>query len=424
MDGQDAVVCYECVGDEYLKKLIKSEGASVKCFYCLKKRKAITIERLSDQVAEVMYSYYENTSVWERGDELNFWVAEMLGRDGSEDALVGDVCGELVTCSQYDYMQGGEARFDEFGLYMPRHFRPKEAERKWQDFRSSIMHKSRFFNQSGKEFLEWLFSSIDSYRNFRTSDRDEDAVVRLIKATDCPPLFRARECNSIEEAREISANPAERLAAPPKEKARAGRMNPEGVPVFYGAFERKTCVAELRPAVGGSVISGQFKLTRDLRVLDFKRLEDAYEHSPLSMFDPESRLRLERRKFLKTFHDKIKSPVLPRQEHEYLTTQVIAEYLSTQHSPQIDGVIFSSAQNSGGLNIVLFSHIASVDSDNDVLRPPHDPNRRTRGVEYVPNTLIRHTIKEVEFGSDEEKYTGNDFDPFGMYPDHDEEWDW
>jgi hypothetical protein len=424
MDDQEAVVCYGCVGDEYLKTLIKKEGAAAKCFYCKKKRKAITITLLSDWVAEVMLSLFENTSVWERGDDLNFHVAEMLGRDDTDDVLVGDVCGELVNCSQWDIMQGGEARFDEFGLYMPRHVRPIEAERKWQDFKTSIMHKSRFFNQSGKEFLEWLFANIDSFRNFRTTDRNEDAVVRTIKATDCVDLFRARECKSVDEAREISNNPADQLAAPPNEKARAGRMNPEGVPVFYGAFDRETCVAELRPAVGGSVISGQFKLTRDLRVLDFKRLEDAYEHAPLSLFDPESRLKIERRKFLTTFHDKIKSPVLPKQEHEYLTTQVIAEYLSTQYTPRIDGVIFSSAQNSGGLNIVLFAHVVSPESVGEVVRPPHDPNKSTRGIEYIPETLLRHKITSVKFKFDDEKYTGHEFDPFGTYLDHDEDWDW
>ncbi|WP_409284316.1 RES family NAD+ phosphorylase [Pseudomonas protegens] len=424
MDDQDAVVCYGCVGDQYLQSLIKNKGTSAKCAYCKKKRKAIPVETLSDWIAEKLWAFFENTSVWERGDELNFHIAEMLGRDSTDDVLVGDVCGELVTCSHWDIMQGGEARFDEFGLYMPRHVRPVETERKWQDFRTSIMHKSRFFNQNGKEFLEWLFENIDSFRNFRTSDRNADAVVRTIKASDNLELFRARECKSLEEAQLISSNPAEQLAAPPKEKASTGRMNPEGVPVFYGAFERQTCIAELRPAVGGSVISGQFKLTRDLRVLDFKRLEDAYEQAPLSLFDPEYRRKVERRKFLTTFHDKIKNPVLPKHEHEYLTTQVIAEYLSTQHAPQIDGVIFSSAQNSGGLNIVLFSHVVSLDSVDEMQPQSLIQNRQTLGIEYVPETLIRHKITAVKFDVHDEKYTGNDFDPFGTYPDHDEDWDW
>ena len=424
MSDQDAVVCYGCVGDQHLQVQIKAEGASVKCFYCKKKRKGITIDRLSDLVADVMYTFFENTSVWERGDELNFHVAEILGCDDTDEPLVGDVCGELVTCSHWDIRQGGEARFEEYGLYMPRQLQPIEAERKWQGFRTGIMHQSRFFNQSGKEFLEWLFGSIDSFRNLRTSDLNADAVVRTIKAIDCVELFRARECKSLDDARLISNNPAEQLAAPPKEKARAGRMNPEGVPVFYGAFERKTCVAELRPAVGGSVISGQFKLTRDLRILDFKLLEDAYEHAPLSLFDPECRLKMERRRFLRTFHHKISSPVLPDHEQEYLTTQVIAEYLSTQHSPPIDGVIFSSAQNSGGLNIVLFAHVVSCDVPGVMLIPSHDPSKPNRGIEYVPETLVRHKINAVEFKYTDEEFTGNDFDPFAKYPNHDEDWTW
>lgn len=52
------------------------------------------------------------------------------------------------------------------------------------------------------------------------------------------------------ERSEITANPARNLGAPPKVRAGEGRMNPAGVPAFYGAFERETCVAELRPPVG------------------------------------------------------------------------------------------------------------------------------------------------------------------------------
>ncbi|SDU58460.1 RES domain-containing protein [Pseudomonas mandelii] len=424
MDEQEAVVCFGCVGDQHLQTLIKREGASAKCSYCKKRRKAITVERLSDLVADVMYAFFEDTSIWERGDELNFHVADILGRDDTDDLLVGDVCGELVNCSHWDIMQGGESRFNEFGLYMPRQLRPKEAERKWQDFRASIMHKSRFFNQSGKEFLEWLFGNIDSYRSFRTSDLKHDSVVRVITVDDCIELFRARQCDSQKDLLDILTTPAKHLAAPPKELASAGRMNPAGVPVFYGAFDRATCIAELRPPVGGSVISGQFLLTRDVRVLDFKRLEDAYEHAPLSMFDPDYRLKHERRKFLLTFHDKISSPVLPKQEHEYLTTQVIAEYLSTQHSPRIDGVIFSSAQRKGGLNIVLFAHVVSGELTSSVISASADQSVQDIGIEYIPESLVLHKIDAVEFSPKDLKVDDGEPDWSTGDPEFDDDWDW
>lgn len=238
MDDQEAMVCYGCVDDDHLQQLIRSEGRSTGCFYCGKKRKAISIGRLSDLVAEVMYAFFESAPYGERGDELTFHVAEILGCGDSCAPLVGDVCGELVSCSQWQIMQGDEPRFDEFGLYSRLQFWPVETERKWRDFKSGIMHKSRFFNQSGKEFLEWLFGSIDSFRRGSTSDLNEDGVVRTIKADGNVELFRAREC-SLAEAQEIARNPDDQLGAPPKEKARAGRMNPEGVPVFMVPLKEK-----------------------------------------------------------------------------------------------------------------------------------------------------------------------------------------
>lgn len=135
-------------------------------------------------------------------------------------------------------------------------------------------------------------------------------------------------------------------------------MNPAGVPAFYGAFERKACVAELRPLVGGTVVSGEFRLVREVKVLDFGRFEKANLGLMPSFFDSKYHSKMGRRDFLKYLHDAITVPVLPGAEHDYLTTQMIAEYLVTHCKPLIDGVIFKSVQESEGSNIVLFSHVA------------------------------------------------------------------
>jgi hypothetical protein len=45
-------------------------------------------------------------------------------------------------------------------------------------------------------------------------------------------------------------------------------MNSSGIWAFYGAFDIDTCIAELRPAVGETVISAKFNLSRPILVLD------------------------------------------------------------------------------------------------------------------------------------------------------------
>ncbi len=424
MEAQDEMVCYGCIGDIHLETIIKAEGLSGKCLYCKKKRKAITVSRLADLVEGVIREFLRPTNDFERGDDLYYYVSDLLGCPDEDGELVKDVCAELTTCSFAELKDGGESRFNEEDLFLPRDRRPVQAERKWNEFRTGIMHKSRFFNQGGKDFLTWLFGNIDSFETYKRSD-PLNHVVRTIKADDDLELFRARLCETPEVTQKIVMDPASQMAAPPRDRAASGRMNPEGVPVFYGAFDRETCIAELRPPVGGSVISGQFRLTRDVRVLDFKVLEKAYEPAYTSMFDPDYRLKQDRKKFLRMLHEKISSPVLPKQEREYLTTQVIAEYLSTQHSPAIDGVIFKSAQYEGGLNIVLFSHVVAVELAFAPLTPSSHLKLKTAGIEYVPGTLIEHQIGSVVFTpAYEVGIKDGEPRPVILESDDDDDWDW
>lgn len=361
-------------------------------------------------------SHYEN-----HGDPISWWISEILQLDNIND-LVDAVCGELTSQSHYDFMQGGEPRFDEEIRYVRKRFRPKEAELSWIEFKNGIMHDHRFFNEKAKAFLKWLFEGVDSLHSHGFADTE---VVRTIAPTSGIVFYRARRCDFFKDIKPILEYPAQHLAAPPKELARAGRMNPAGVPMFYGAFDRDTCIAELRPPVGGAVISGEFRITRPIRVLDFKRLEDTYHESPLSEFQPDYRKKQSLRHFLQTLHSKISYPVLPNAEHEYLTTQVIAEYLSTQHVPPIDGVIFSSAQNKEGLNVVLFSHVVSADP---ISHAPDihgltvlDFSPTKPGIEFVPDSLLVHNIKGAQYHSESQNVSKGQIE--GFEEDHDIEWD-
>jgi hypothetical protein len=328
----------------------------------------------------------------QQGDPLSYFIGEILRVEDDEDPIIGYVLERLVNQSP-----GDEGFFDAEAYTRKTHL-PFEVQENWIEFRNGLMHKSRFFNHKAKEFLEWLFEGIDSYRVVGFGP----GVVRMLNPVDCKPIYRARDCTPPkDDSRDILANPSGQLAAPPKELAPAGRMSPAGVPVFYGAFERRTCIAELRPPVGGKVISGQFQLTREIRVLDFTALEDAYDRKILSYFDPDYRRKMERRQFLKSFHNIISHPVVPDQEHEYLQTQVIAEYLATQHVPPIEGVIFASAQDKheGGQNIVFFSQVISTEP----LPPVADENGwysleskpAIPGIEFIPESLVVHTIEQV-----------------------------
>ena len=404
--GSVEVVCDGCVGDIFLRQRICDQCDMAKCSVCEHVRPCIAIEALADDIAEILYNFYGTDPVIRTsgagdlrryiraGNPLSLIVAEMLECDDNEGSVTAAIVELLTVCSEYDLKRGGEPRFAADALYMRRSIRPTEVEEKWQEFKNGVMHRSRFFNDHGKAFLDWLFKGIHHLK-----DENSQEVVRLFEVEDGWELYRGRYCPPSSDPKNILVSPETELAAPPKEKARAGRMNPVGVPVFYGAFDRDTCIAELRPSVGGRVLTGAFQLLRDARVLDFGVLENIFDSQPMSCFDPGYRTNMERRQFLRTLHSKISSPVTPDQEQEYLLTQVIAEYLSTQVEPPIDGVMFASVQHQDGINIVLFSRVLAIipyqerTEDDPIIGNGPFPS----GLAYIPDTLEAHKIGCVTF---------------------------
>ncbi|KAB0490869.1 MULTISPECIES: RES family NAD+ phosphorylase [Pseudomonas] len=427
------VICFGCVNDDYLVKLIKRKGVSSECSVCSKKRKAIPVSDLVLMVDNVLQRYFLPGADYpkfthsgsfshyeQKGDLLILHIAEMLGVD-EDDPVSELVCGALTTCSHYEFMQGGEPQYSDELNYVSRTLKPYQAEHRWDDFKLDMKHGNRFFNKNAKQFLDWLFKGIDLfevYGDFRT-------VIRELSDEE---IYRGRRCDSTAEYVVIAKDAANQLGAPPKERAGSGRMNPAGVPAFYGAFERDTCVAELRPPVGGRVISGLFKLRRPVRVLDFITLDKAYETHPLSIFDPAYAEKKGRRDFLKTLHSKIRIPVLPDQEHEYLVTQVMAEYLATQRTPPIDGVLFASVQVADGTNLTLFNHAViaeepRVDVIDDLGQISNSLPPRLSAIEYVSNSLMLHSVQRVKFSTDDSPRNDNDPDQC----DFDDDWyggDW
>src|SRR5262249_37666705 len=146
-------------------------------------------------------------------------------------------------------------------------------------------------------------------------------------------------------------NPAAELSAPPKERARAGRMNVEYIPAFYGAFSEATAIAEMRPSIGDQIAIGEFSLQKPIKVFDFtifsrvksERWKEAYAHT--------------RYDFLTQMENEISKPILPfEKQREYIATQIVAEYLREYF--ECDAVIFRSSMHKGeqsdNRNVVIF----------------------------------------------------------------------
>jgi hypothetical protein len=138
-------------------------------------------------------------------------------------------------------------------------------------------------------------------------------------------------------------------------------MNVDGVAVFYGALESETCLAELRPTIGGESAVITVRTNKALRLLDFTKIKDSGR--VLSYFQPDLNEQAEKNIFLRQLGSLISQPVRPGREADYLITQTMAEYLAHVHATPFDGLLYKSVQKKGGTNIVLFPQ-PKGDTDN------------------------------------------------------------
>jgi len=142
--------------------------------------------------------------------------------------------------------------------------------------------------------------------------------------------------------------------------ASEGRANPKGIPYLYLATDKETAMSELRPWKGSEVSVGQFKLNRDLTIINCSLWHDKpVFYIPWPNFkEPDD----EKREHAVWSHidNSFSRPVTPSDDRaDYVPTQIISEYFK---SNGYDGVAYKSLLGNG-LNIALFD-IESADLVN------------------------------------------------------------
>lgn len=384
-DANDIAVCAICIDDDYLKEIVLEDGEPRHCSLCGEsKQPAFTPEDLGKLLEPLLRERLvlggemrvfsgpddEKGHFERQGDPLEYFVADALAQDFD---FLEDIVQAVIGAEDVWPPDGEEAFFEDYYNYEPRGTYVYKMLEEWQLVQRELRASRRFFNEAAKSFFASLFADIDALltpvvdidsaiaafavdetdSTLDADDTNDDTVVRTLReGTD---VYRARACHSQETLQEIAEQPYQQVGPPLSDKARAGRMNAEGIVVFYGALSVETAVAEMRPLLGGDTATILLRATRPLRVLDFKRLESAYSTDDLSYFQPDFDHLLEKHAFLQQLHQLIARPVLPGNEYEYLITQTMAEYLNHVHAPPFDGILFDSVQQQGGTNIVLFA---------------------------------------------------------------------
>ena len=373
----DKRICHACVSETYLAAEVKASGDAGVCAYCGETNPSLTIEELADRIDTAFANHYTRTAtepdslqermqadressyIWDReGSPAHEAIQEAAGLD---EEPASDVL-EILQNRHGDFdsaAMGEESDFDADAYYAEKGPNDQAWHAEWNNFEHSLKSEARFFSRAAAEHLVAVFGGVDQ---LKTHD-GRPLVVSAGPQTSIDHLYRARVFQSRSQLEDAIARPDLHVGSPPARAARAGRMNAQGIAVFYGATDALVAIAEVRPPVGSQVVVARFTVGRPLRLLDLTALEDVHESG--SIFDPTFKRRLERASFLRTLGGRMARPVMPEDEaFEYLATQAVADFLATMNGPRLDGIVFPSAQTTEGRNAVLFHHAARVEKLN------------------------------------------------------------
>lgn len=366
-------LCTKCIGRRRYVRWIQANGKKGQCDFDAshgRLRKAVSVASFAEEVDGWFrenyqkgeeYAYFsqhsDNPSYTTHGDpykEILSWELEC------DEPVLDAIAENLPDESQRAIQKGAEAFYDDSANYestasVERRSREEEEyywyqrrfSLQWNEFCDLVQYKNRFFNIKRK--LDKLFGKPAEY------NAGDIKPIYILKAGQ--PIFRARLLDDQFTEDVLMRDPAKELGAPPVNATRAGRMNVEFIPVFYGAFSEQTAIAEIRPSIGDHVAVGQFTLLRDLNVFDFTAFSRARGSGHSEIY---AHTRYE---FVTQLEDEISKPILPfEKQKEYIATQIVAEYL--REFFKCDAVIYQSSMHKGkdgidNRNIVILNRGAS-----------------------------------------------------------------
>lgn len=352
---QENYICHGCVGDPYISNEIKKNGSTEdRCSYCNSRKKTVTLIELIEPINRMFRMFYRGRYDADLypGYNLGSSAEEIIAEELEVEYDIAEYLHAALQEEYNDYYDDAGGIYNENYVYKKTDLTSGLLEQKWDEVKYSLQSEARFFNNHVKSFFEKIFNGLDT---LQTVD-GRNAVTHIDSNTT---IFRARKFDSYEEVEKALQHPEKHFGPPPHHKATSGRMNAQGIPVFYGATTPDIAIAEVRPAVGNYVVVAKFIPLKPLRILKMSALDGLVEASG-SLFDPDMEEKMSTASFLRKLSRKLTLPVSGNTDNEYLITQAVAEYLS--FVCQLDGLSFKSTQQtkeenekSNPYNIVLFS---------------------------------------------------------------------
>ncbi|MFL9506201.1 HEPN-associated N-terminal domain-containing protein [Acinetobacter baumannii] len=347
LSGLNKTICYECVKDKYLAKVILENSVSKKCSYCDKKfrsNKAATYDLIMNKIYQTIFMFY--------GDAQELNVSVVKGQWVIKPTAIKDILDNFNPgWSDSFTIDLAESLNPE--LYLVKHSNGdwlgvpenKVLMYSWDFFKNQILYKTRylFLSEPIDEMGDKEIIPASIMLNSLAELCIEFNLIKNIKRNSI--FYRVRSHFKNETFDEF-----DQMGVAPKKRASAGRMNPVGIPYFYIADSKLTAKLE--------VIKDQehwsyaaFKLKKDIDVIDFSSLPEVP-----SIFDIEKYKIRQKIIFMYDLVDDLSKPVGPDDnEHiEYIPTQVVSEFFRYRFKPEVKGIKYRSVKNPKGLNIAFF----------------------------------------------------------------------
>ena len=348
-------VCTKHFDDQYLQEYIKTKGQIGECSYC--GNKTCPVLSMKDFMGYVESKLYNRLCTV---DEENLPLTSTYYEDGEEEipglsrvgCYVAPNCVERYSgvyemmsayglcTSDNELNEDISACFDE-DIWIKKNIFEEDLDVElsyaWESFCEIVKYKRRYTYYNDEGFVgqeKWKEDVLTEVMNLC----EEILVSSLPKGMF---IYRGRINDTGKPFYKF-----EELTAPPMNFAKENRMSPEGISMFYGAFDKDTPIKEIRNYNFKSTINlGRFETKKELFVVDLCKIPDK-----ISFWMPQH---FSEYKFLKKFHSEITKPVDKNPGIEYVPTQVFTEYIRFMNHQHLDGIIYRSSQTNLK-NIVLF----------------------------------------------------------------------
>lgn len=214
------------------------------------------------------------------------------------------------------------------------------------NYASDIIDNVSYWSQF-KDEIKWQQRFVLPFENLKELGWDnffDDKVEYKENVT----LYRAR----IHHEENQKAFDCKDMGCPIKEKAKGGRVNPQGIPYLYLSKDQETTFYETKVLFKDEVSVGEFKVNKAeyIYLVDFTEKASSF----VGFNGPDNLKRYTQKIFLKREISKDLSKPIRRYDSdiEYIPTQFICEFI--RYMSKADGIIFNSSLHTNGKNIVLF----------------------------------------------------------------------